>query len=84
MREDAGEILLCGNVWEKRAKCGSLPPDAGELATKKQKIINESTLLCRTKYRTNGVTIKNAKIRENGLVADLDIGTISINCVKAW
>ena len=33
MREDAGEILLCGNVREKRAKCGSLPPNAGGLAT---------------------------------------------------
>ena len=33
MREDAGEISLCGNVREKRAKCGSLPPNAGGLAT---------------------------------------------------
>ena len=33
MRENAGEISLCGNVREKRAKCGSLPPNAGGLAT---------------------------------------------------
>ena len=33
MRENAGEITLCGNVREKRAKCGSLPPNAGGLAT---------------------------------------------------
>jgi hypothetical protein len=29
MREKAGEISLCGNVREKRAKCGSPPPNAG-------------------------------------------------------
>ena len=33
MRENAGEISLCGNVREKRAKYGSLPPNAGGLAT---------------------------------------------------
>ena len=33
MREKAGEISLCGNVREKRAKCGSLPPNAGGLAS---------------------------------------------------
>ena len=33
MRENAGEISLCGNVREKRTKCGSLPPNAGGLAT---------------------------------------------------
>ena len=33
MRETAGEISLCGNVRENKAKCGSLPPNAGGLAT---------------------------------------------------
>ena len=33
MRENAGEISLCGNVREKRVKCGSPPPNAGWLAT---------------------------------------------------
>ena len=33
MREKAGEISLCGNVRGKRAKCGSLRPNAGGLAT---------------------------------------------------
>ena len=33
MREKAGEISLCGSVREKRAKCGSLPLNAGGLAT---------------------------------------------------
>ena len=33
MREKAGDISLCGNVQEKWAKCGSLPPNKGGLAT---------------------------------------------------
>ena len=33
MGEKAGDVSLCGNVREKRDKCGSLPPNAGGLAT---------------------------------------------------
>ena len=31
--EDAGEVSLSRNLQQKRAKCGSLPPNAGGLAT---------------------------------------------------
>ena len=44
MREKAGEISLCGKVREKRAKCGSLPPNAGGLATM-VKSVEDSLLL---------------------------------------
>ena len=53
MRENAGEISLCGNVREKRAKCGSLPPNAGGLATmifEKGKISNLRQPIYSTKH----------------------------------
>ena len=45
MREKAGEITLCENVREKRAKCGSLPPNAGGLATIQHSVLRLYILL---------------------------------------
>ena len=53
MRGKAGESSLCGNVREERAKCGSVPPNAGGLATM-QKLVTIATQL---KLQTSGKSV---------------------------
>ena len=77
MREKAGEISLCGNVREKRAKCGSLPPNAGGLAT--MNTHTHARARTRVQAKTNLSSIPFALLNNNCK----NHGTSMMNCPRA-